>query len=170
VSSTAASSRPGNGDVRRISREAIYRAYFHGPSFQVLDKVTANDEGKISGWMRSGTEMPPLAKPGDFSAAPMFTELAFQAAGIMEAANSNKLGLPAGVRKMKIHRAPEGDHGKITAQVVSQNGSQDPRYGIKVVDERGFVLVELDGYRTSPLPNELPEEVRTGLEGEEEDQ
>jgi len=161
---------PGNGDSRRIGREAIYRAYFHGPSFQVLDQVTANDEGKISGWMRSGTELPPLAKPGDLSAAPMFTELAFQAAGIVEASSSNKLGLPAGVRKMKIHRVPEGERGKITARVAPQNGNQDQRYNIQVIDERGFVLVELDGYRTSPLPNALPEDVRSGLTLEEDDQ
>jgi NAD(P)-dependent dehydrogenase (short-subunit alcohol dehydrogenase family)/predicted hotdog family 3-hydroxylacyl-ACP dehydratase len=161
---------PGNGDTRRISREAIYRAYFHGPSFQVLDKVTANGNGKMSGWMRSGTELPPLAKPGNLSAAPMFTELAFQAAGIMEASSSNKLGLPAGVRKMKINRVPEGDRGKVTAHVVPQNGGNHGQYGIQVVDERGFVLVELDGYRTSPMPNALPNDVRSGLEPEEEDQ
>jgi len=161
---------PGNGDSRRISREAIYRAYFHGPSFQVLDQVTANDQGNISGWMRSGTELPPMAKPGDLSAAPMFTELAFQAAGIVEASSSNKLGLPAGVRKMKIHRVPEGERGKITARVVPQNGNQDQKYNIQVIDERGFVLVELDGYRTSPLPNALPEDVRSGLTLEEDDQ
>jgi hypothetical protein len=160
---------PGNGDTRRIDREAIYQAYFHGPSFQVLEKVTTNEEGKLAGWMQSGTELPPLAKQGDLSAAPMFTELAFQAAGIMEAANNNKLGLPAGVRKMKIHRAPEGQRGQVAARVVPQNGSKNAQYGIQVVDERGFVLVELDGYHTSPLPNALPEDVRIGLVPEEED-
>ncbi len=161
---------PGNGDSRRISREAIYRAYFHGPSFQVLDQVTATSEGSVSGWMRSGTESPPLARPGDLSAAPMLAELAFQAAGIVEASSSQKLGLPAGVRKMKIHRVPEGERGKITARVVPQNGNQDQRYNVQVMDERGFMLVELDGYRTSPLPNTLPEDVRSGLRLEEDDQ
>jgi hypothetical protein len=44
---------PGNGESKGIRREAIYQAFFHGPSFQVLEKVTASDDGKIAGWMQS---------------------------------------------------------------------------------------------------------------------
>jgi hypothetical protein len=93
----------------------------------------------------------------------MFTELAFQAAGIVEARESQRLGLPAGVRRMKIHRPPEGNPGKVAAWVIPQRDNGETHYGVKVMDERGFVLMELDGYRTAPLPNTLPKEVRSGL-------
>jgi len=154
---------PGNGATKNIRREAIYQAYFHGPSFQVLKKVTSDDQGKIAGWMQSGTEKPPMGRSGKLMSQPMFTELAFQAAGIVEANQSQKLGLPAGVRRMKIHKAPDGNSGQVTAWVVPERNNGDTQYGVRVVDERGFVLLELDGYRTSPFPNTLPADVQTGL-------
>jgi len=44
----------------------------------------------------------------------------------------------------------------------------ETQYGIKVIDDRGYVLLELDGYRTSTLPNSLPDSVRAGLEPREQ--
>jgi NAD(P)-dependent dehydrogenase (short-subunit alcohol dehydrogenase family) len=146
----------GNGNSKVLGRQAIYQAYFHGPSFQVLEKVTTSEDGQLAGWMDLSRQKPPLANTGALIARPMLTELAFQAAGIAEMHSHARLGLPAGVKHLKIHASPVGDHGRIAAKVLSQREGDSSLYGVKVVDERGFVLVELEGYRTSPLPNALP--------------
>ncbi|MBW1871272.1 MAG: SDR family NAD(P)-dependent oxidoreductase, partial [Deltaproteobacteria bacterium] len=146
-----------------IDRSDIYRAYFHGPSFQVLNKVTAGSDGKTAGWMQAGTETPALGRKGRMIAAPMFTELAFQAAGIVEVRENSKIGLPAGVRKLMIHQLPKQSTGQVAAWVIPNRTNGGHMYDVKVVDERGNILVELDGYKTSPLPNLLPEDVRKGL-------
>ena len=150
-------------DSPAIHRGAIYQAYFHGPSFQVLDRVIPASDGSAAGWMRAGTEVPPLGKPGALLARPMFTELAFQAAGILEARTSRALGLPAGVNRMKFHQVPKDSSGQVAAWVASSKDNGRSQYHIQVVDDRGYLLVELDGYRTSPLPTSLSEEVRNSL-------
>jgi hypothetical protein len=147
------SAGPSGGS--HIDREAIYQAYFHGPSFQVLNKVTAASDGSVAGWMQPGLENPPLGRPGGLLTAPMLTELAFQAAGVLEMRAHRRMGLPAGVENLRIHPCPPGDRGRIAAWVIPEKGGKDPRYQVKVLDERGFLLLELDGYRTSPLPAPL---------------
>ncbi|NMB75009.1 MAG: SDR family oxidoreductase, partial [Myxococcales bacterium] len=152
---------PGNGAHRAVERQNIYRAFFHGPSFQVLDKVCVGDNGQITGWMAPGTERPMLSRQGELSSLPMFTELAFQAAGVLEMQNTARMGLPSRVRRLRLHRLPEAS-GRVAARVVPENGGG--LYRIQVLTERGEVLLEMDGYRTAALPQELPEELRRALQ------
>ena len=161
---------PPNGRGPAIDKEAIYRAYFHGPSFQVLERVTTESDGRMAGWMSPGTELPPLRRPGKLAAQPMFTELAFQAAGMVEMQKNNKQGLPSGVRRLRLHRTPDCADTKhqVAAWVIPHGSNGETQYGIKVIDDRGYVLLELDGYRTSTLPNSLPDSVRAGLEPREQ--
>jgi hypothetical protein len=51
----------------------------------------------------------------------------------------------------------------VAAWVVPQRSNGEIQYGVKVVDQEGFVLLELDGYRTSPLPTVLPQDIRNQL-------
>ncbi len=148
-----------------VDKEAIYRAYFHGPSFQVLQRVTTESDGQTAGWMSPGTELPPLRRPGKLMAKPMFTELAFQAAGMVEMQKKNRMGLPSGVRRLRLHRTPDGADTKhqVAAWVIPQGSNGETQYGIKVIDDRGYVLLELDGYRTSALPNALPDSLLAEL-------
>ena len=146
-----------------IDKDTIYRAYFHGPSFQVMEQADATADGAMTGTLAAGRAQPCLGKPARMTSQPMLTELAFQTAGLMEARDRDRLGLPAGVDRLAIHDQQPGDPGRIAAWVVD-SGNGEGRYNAKVVDSRGFVLVELDGYRTSALPGALPDEVRDGLD------
>ncbi|RLB55854.1 MAG: hypothetical protein DRI34_09985, partial [Deltaproteobacteria bacterium] len=154
-----------------IGREDIYRLYFHGPSFQVLDGAgMAADDGELYGWMKPGTEQPLMSRHGATCSNPMYTELAFQAAGLLEARNHQRLGLPAGVRRLVIHRDGQagGNGGRVAARVLPLGENGSTSYRVAVVDDQGRVLVELDGYRTARLPGELPEEIQRALGGKVE--
>ena len=152
---------PGNGSHRAVERQNIYRAFFHGPSFQVLEKVCIGDGGQVTGWMAPGTERPALSRPGELSSLPMFTELAFQAAGVVEMQNTARMGLPSRVGRLRLHHLPEAPR-RVAARVVPQNGGG--LYQVQVLTEEGEVLLEMDGYRTSALPQELPPDLRRALQ------
>jgi len=47
--------------------------------------------------------------------------------------------------------------------VTARPGGAPGSYQVEVVDERGVVLLRLDGYRTSAMPHELPSDVLQGL-------
>jgi NAD(P)-dependent dehydrogenase (short-subunit alcohol dehydrogenase family) len=149
-----------------IKKQAIYDFFFHGPSFQVLEQANTADDGSLAGHLDSDCKNPAMSKPSKMTSSPMLTELAFQTAGLLEARNHDRLGLPAGVEKLSIHNPQPGDPGKIVAWVVDKSHNDEGRYSAKVVDERGYILVELDGYRTSSLPGGLPEQVQSGLNPE----
>ena len=153
----------GNGKPQQIDQSSIYRAFFHGPSFKVLERITAEKDGALLGWLNPGTEALKTNRPGEFATRPMLTELAFQAAGILEAKTSHRLALPSSVKRLTFHQNPEGPRGKIAARVTARPGGAPGSYQIEVVDERGVVLLRLDGYRTSAMPHELPSDVLQGL-------
>jgi hypothetical protein len=127
----------------------------------VLEKVCIGDGGQVTGWMAPGTERPALSRPGELSSLPMFTELAFQAAGVVEMQNTARMGLPSRVGRLRLHHLPEAPR-RVAARVVPQNGGG--LYKVQVLTEEGQVLLEMDEYRTSALPQELPPDLRRALQ------
>ena len=76
-----------------MGREPIYRIYFHGPAYQVLEGVHLED-GRAIGSMVHG--LPPNGDPANAASlmAPRLIELCFQTAGILEVARDQRLALP----------------------------------------------------------------------------
>ncbi len=147
----------------KVSSDLIYRAFFHGPSFQVINQASSTDDGGMAGVLAPGKQEPKLDRRAKMLTHPMLTELAFQTAGLLEAKSNFKLGLPAAVKKLVLHPVELSNPHGISAFVRKEGTNGDSQYAARVVDSAGRVLVEFEGYRVSALPSNLPESLIQGL-------
>jgi malonyl CoA-acyl carrier protein transacylase len=144
---------PQWGGAYTVQASDIYRLYFHGPAFQVLDGVQRSGD-HVLGLMRSG--LPPMTnQPDAMMTSPLLLELVMQTAGIWEAGATGVLALPSFIKKMVYHRLHILNV-PIFADVVH---SFTPQGGLcfdaRVVDGEGRLYLELEDYRTSALPYSL---------------
>jgi NAD(P)-dependent dehydrogenase (short-subunit alcohol dehydrogenase family)/acyl carrier protein len=133
-----------------IGPESVYRVYFHGPAYRVLDRVTVEDSRAI-GLM--ATPLPPDASPADAEelTAPRLLELCFQTAGVWLLAKKQTMALPAGLDRVTVFRRPEDAGGGSLFAVVKPSGAGET-FDAQVVDDQGRVYLELSRYRTVSLP------------------
>lgn len=146
------------GAVPRISAEAmvqaaqIYRMYFHGPAYQVLERAWS-DGTRMVGEMAVG--LPSNHQPSDRPTltSPRLIELCFQTAGLWEMAAHHRMGLPQHVHRVSCFRAPQLGEGSLYAVVTPHpdQGTCDA----EVVDAHGNRYLSLSGYRTSALAGDL---------------
>ena len=130
----------------------IYRVYFHGPAYQVLERAWW-DGKRMIGLMAGG--LPSNHQPSDRPTlmAPRLIELCFQTAGLWEMSVQNRFGLPQDVHQVSLLRAPNLAESQLYA-VVTPHPDQES-FDAEVVDTQGNCYVQLSGYRTAALPNGL---------------
>ncbi|MGO9517866.1 MAG: SDR family NAD(P)-dependent oxidoreductase, partial [Candidatus Korobacteraceae bacterium] len=89
-----------------VESAEIYRVYFHGPAYQVLE--SAWWDGKRMVGMLAGN-LPSNHQPSDQPTlmAPRLIELCFQTAGLWEMGVQNRFGLPQDVQQVSLVRAPK---------------------------------------------------------------
>ena len=142
-----------NDGASQVDRQRIYDLYFHGPAYQVLDRVWV-DKAEAVGLFAA--DLPPDMAPADLGSlmTPRLIELCFQTAGIWEMANRKRMALPMAVGSVSTYGLPEGDgHGRVYARVrPSDDGAG---FDAQVVDDSGHVYVDMKGYRTVALPGEV---------------
>jgi acyl transferase domain-containing protein/NAD(P)-dependent dehydrogenase (short-subunit alcohol dehydrogenase family) len=146
--------RPVGGE-RELGPDAIYRVYFHGPAYRVVEKAWRSNGGAVG---QLSASLPPDHEPsaGATLVAPRLIELCFQTAGLLEMGTRGTLGLPLHVERMRLTHEPT-EEGKLFALVrPSANG-----FDARVVDENGLVHLVLEGYQTVELPAAVDEK---GLE------
>ncbi|MCS7290227.1 MAG: SDR family NAD(P)-dependent oxidoreductase, partial [Roseiflexus sp.] len=143
---------PPSNEALDIDRERIYRVYFHGPAYQVMERIGVMGDRAVA-LMVDG--LPPNSSPDmPMLIAPRLIELCFQAAGMWEMVTHRAMALPAAIGSVTIHRQPERAEGRrLYALVTAINGGAS--YDVQVVDTDGNVYVDLRGYRTSRLPGEV---------------
>jgi hypothetical protein len=143
--------RPGVSD-RTISPDEIYRVYFHGPAFRVMEKAWRSN-GEAVGLFSSS--LPPGHRPsaGSTLVGPRLIELCFQTAGLLEMGTSGTMGLPLHVDRVRLVREPT-EHGPLFALVKAARAGFEAR----VVDQEGLVYLVLEGYRTVELPAAVDEQ------------
>jgi hypothetical protein len=152
VATLAPLSSPSMGEgsgVKVIERPAIYRVYFHGPAYQVLERAWVEGDRAV-GLMADG--LPANTTPGEVESlvAPRLIELCFQTAGLWEMASKDVMALPLAVGSVTTYRRPETAAGRrIYALVTPVEGGA--AFDAQVVDEAGNVYVDLKGYRTVQL-------------------
>ena len=132
-----------------MEHDAVYRVYFHGPAYQVLEQASRSN-GTVLG--RMADDLPPHyeAGAGPTQIVPRLIELCFQTAGVWELGTAGVMGLPthvdraAAVRRRRRARdaSPPSSARALTATAIDAD----------VVDEHGTVRIRLEGYRTTPLP------------------
>ena len=88
-----------------IEAADIYRLYFHGPAYQVLERVWW-DGKRVIGLMAKG--LPSNHQPSELPTlmTPRLIELCFQTAGIWEMGMQGSMGLPQHVDRVCSLRAP----------------------------------------------------------------
>ena len=144
-----------------LMAEDIYKLYFHGPAFQVLEGVQRDGDmvlGKLN------KQIPPLTqKEKPLVSVPILVELCLQTAGVWDIGTSDALSLPRSIGALrlfenKINGLP------IFAEVRPVTPQEGDRYfDARVVDSKGQVYLEISQYRTAPMPYSLEEELLTPI-------
>ncbi len=136
-------------DGHVIEAADIYRLYFHGPAYQVLQRAWW-DGRRMIGLMAKGlgdnhhpSGLPTLM-------APRLLELCFQTAGLWEMGVEGRMGLPQHIDRLCLLRNPEEGERRLFA-IVTPN-RREGSFNAEVVDERGNRCLQLSGYRTVAIP------------------
>ena len=136
------------GDDVTVCAEDIYKLYFHGPSFQVLDCVQKSGNfvmGRLAKNLPSGTNN------GSSISTPLLVELCFQTAGLWEAGATGTMALPHSIGTLTIY--PRKVNGEpIFAEVTPFMEDGKVSFDARVVDAKGHLYLELSNYQTAPLP------------------
>ncbi|RME47384.1 MAG: SDR family NAD(P)-dependent oxidoreductase, partial [Deltaproteobacteria bacterium] len=149
-----------------IDREEIYRRFFHGPRFQVLDRVVATSEEAIVTEVRRidpSDFFRDLPNP-EFATAPMLLEALFQAAGVWEMYHHATASLPDSIWNLEIYRRIPA-RGKLFALARFRECEKDSRgfmrrfYDLEVIDERARAILSVQRYATISV-GELPPGLR----------
>ncbi len=150
------------GPSSGVDHDLVYRLYFHGPAYQVVDVAARSGAGAVA---RLTTPLPEGHLPPEQQTVtgPRLSELCFQVAGLVQAGRTGELALPSAVGRLELVRDPnhvsaDGLHAVIT---VGENGG--PVFDGHVADGDGQVVLRLTGYRTIALPSPVPDDVRGTL-------
>jgi hypothetical protein len=144
----AAAEKPGEMPDRPVvEHDAVYRVYFHGPAYQVLERAWRSD-GVVLG--KLAPDLPPDHEPpGEpMEMAPRLIELCFQTAGVYELGTAGRMALPTHIDR--VTSFPGDVPGPAWAVVRPRDGEEG--VDAEVVDESGRVRVRLEGYTTIELP------------------
>jgi NAD(P)-dependent dehydrogenase (short-subunit alcohol dehydrogenase family) len=137
-----------------VTREDIYRIFFHGAAYRVVESAW-REYGVHVGLLPA--DLPADREPADspMLMSPQLLELCFQTAGLAELAGSNRMGLPQSVARVERLADPTGARGRLFARVWPVDGGFDG----EVVDESGRIFLRLEGYRTIELPAQVDAEL-----------
>ncbi len=133
-----------------VQAEDIYRLYFHGPAFQVLEGVQRSGDSVLGKLNKS---LPAITSQAHaLLSTPTLVELCFQTAGIWEIGRTGIMALPRSIESLTLYRQSLNG-AAIYAEVKpvhSANG--DLHFDARVVDSKGRLYLELKDYRTTPMP------------------
>jgi hypothetical protein len=136
---------PSSSDGLSIDATDIYRAYFHGPAYQVLEKAWWDGSRMIGLFAKDlpGNHFPP-EMPTQLS--PRWIELCFQTAGLWEMGIQGSMGLPNHIDSVSVQSTPSPTNVRLYS-IVTPDPAQGT-FDAEVVDAKGNRFVELSGYRT----------------------
>jgi len=153
----AAATVPALGTPAGHAIEAgdIYRLYFHGPAYQVIERAWW-DSSRVVGLMAQGlrnnhhpTELPAVM-------APRVIELCFQTAGLWDMGVQGRMGLPRQVDRVSLLRDPNRAEGRLYSVVIPH--ADRGCFDAEVVDTKGNCYLRLSGYRTVAVPDAVDAE------------
>ena len=146
---------PGSRSPAAVTHDEVYRVFFHGPAYQVVDEAWHRGSDAVT---RLARRLPAACAPaaGQTTTEPRLAEACFQTAGLWEVGQAGQLGLPAHVDQVSTLHRPLPDSELFAVAHQAEDGSFD----CQVVDSEGDVVVRVKGYRTIVLGNALPAELQ----------
>jgi acyl transferase domain-containing protein/acyl carrier protein/NAD(P)-dependent dehydrogenase (short-subunit alcohol dehydrogenase family) len=147
------------GDGNKVHAADVYRLYFHGPAYQVVESSWQVGNEVVG---RYASNLPPNHDPGHLPTLvlPRLIELCFQTASLWELATKARLGLPYRVDHLSILMPSGSDRAGLHSVVVP---NADGGFDARVVDEKGNVWLKLRGYRTMALPEPVDDSLLAPL-------
>jgi hypothetical protein len=136
-------------DGHVIGSADIYRLYFHGPAYQVVEKAWWDGKRMIGQWAKS---LPANHHPAELTTvmAPRLVEFCFQTSGIWELGVQGRMGLPQRVRQISLYRTPTEADGPLYAVLTPD--AVPGGFDVDVLDAKGNCYLRLTGYETVALP------------------
>jgi acyl transferase domain-containing protein/acyl carrier protein len=147
----------GAGPVGGIGHEDIYRVYFHGPAYRVLEMVNRLSTGQVVGTMRTPLPADTTTPNSTSMVGPRLVELCFQTAGVWEIGQTGQMGLPSVVDRVTVFD-PTPNGRPLVAELQPQSSADALSFNACVRDDEGKVYLTVEGYRTSRIPGGLPDE------------
>jgi acyl transferase domain-containing protein len=144
-----------------IESADIYRLYFHGPAYQVIQKAWW-DGKRVIGLMAD--KLSSNHHPSELAtlAAPRLIELCFQTAGIWEMGIDGAMGLPLQIDRLTFSTEISERVDRPLYAVVTRN-SEDRSFEAEIVDARGNRHARFSGYRTVSVPDAMDPKKLEGL-------
>ncbi len=141
-----------------VGHADIYRLFPHGPAYQVLERAWRCDGDAVG---RLAAPLPPdhLPAGAGTTTEPRLVELCFQTVGLWDIGQAGHLALPGHANLIRTLHKPQGD-GPLFALV---HPAGDGSFDCRVVDPAGDVLVRIDGYRSTPLPGTVADDLRNPI-------
>jgi hypothetical protein len=135
-----------------VEKSEIYRVYFHGPAYQVLERAWI-DGNRVVGQIALGLPDNHIPVDEPVVIQPRLLELCFQTAGVWEVATRDHMGLPHHIDAVRFYSPTAEGTGDFFA-VVTPNADCGT-FDAEVVDSAGKVHISLRGYRTVALPTKI---------------
>jgi hypothetical protein len=147
---TIAAPEPGGPTGHRVEATDIYRVFFHGPAYQVLERAWLDEDHTVGQFFQG---LPDNHYPPDLllAASPRLIELCFQAGALRAVAEQGRIGLPLHVDQVRLWRSPELAAGPIYATVTPS--AREDSFDIEVLDAGGNRYLQLSGYQMVVHPD-----------------
>ena len=140
------------GKKYKVDAKTIYKTYFHGPSFQVLDGILALEKNSVLAVFKR--PLAPLWKTTRHQLVfhPMVFEAMFQACGWRDIHFDRTMALPDAVGSAIIHDAERNDPEKLYLYCVFKGRSEDGRtvYDAWAFDEDYKLVAQVTDYAMIP--------------------
>ena len=131
-----------------VSKEEIYKKYFHGPSFQVLGGIVRVDKHASLAVYHTTPRPQWNDGPRTLLANPMLIEAAFQCCGFQDMSIEHKMTLPDGIAEVAVlnKQVPPA---QLYLYGVNRGNTADGKtlHDAYVFDAQGNVWVEIHGYQ-----------------------
>ncbi len=160
-SEVAAAPAMSTPDGAVVEAADIYRVYFHGPAYQVLERAWW-DGNRMVGQMASG--LPENHHPSERPTVtnPRMIELCFQAAGLWELEVNGRMGLPQQVAELRLLHIADPADGPLYAVVTPE--AEGVSFAVEVLTAVGTRCMRLMGYRTVTLTDGVDRESLQALQ------
>jgi len=144
--------------IELLSKNDIYSVFFHGPSFQVLEKLVELSSDKAV----AKVNLPGLKLFSDKKkktlVEPLIIEAALQTAGLYDYVINQSISLPSTIEKLEFFNKNEPVY--IVSEFISKDDAQS-YFNIEAIDKDGKVILRLDklGLIHTQFPTDVSEEV-----------